>query len=586
MRHHFKPGSSHRRLFVVFAIASVLFLAVLGRIILLQTTESDALRQAGKAQRTTESVLKARRGTLFDRSGNELAISVPQRTLYANPRLVTDPQGTVSMLAALLGLSADKQQSLLASFTAKDKGFVYVDRQVDDELADAVMALDMPGISGYSEDSRMMPSGNVGRSVIGRTDVDGVGIAGLELQFNPLLAGVNGERVVEHDRDGRSIPGSGTTTHAAVAGEDVVLTLDRSLQYQVEKLLTQRVTDLLAKGGTAVVLDSSTGEIYAMANVERNEDGTVSVTSANLAAVGAYEPGSVAKVFSIAAAINEGVTTPDTTIDVPGKYVFDEDTQWEYTISDAEPHDTMPMTLRDIIVHSSNIGTLLTAGKMPVTTLAGYLTAFGFGQTTGLDFPNESAGIIKPVDKWQGSEKATVTYGYGYAATAIQLAAAVNTIANDGTYVAPKLVLSTIDAVGKVTPTEPSPTHQVVTPQTAAEMTAMMKDVVCDDKGTGKLARIDDISVAGKTGTSRKVQANGTYVGDDGEMSYTATFAGFLPADDPKVTILVSIDEPDPTSRDRFGGTAAAPLFAKIADAAIHELLITPPQGDQVCAAT
>ncbi|MEO5724180.1 MAG: penicillin-binding protein 2, partial [Ilumatobacteraceae bacterium] len=372
-----------------------------------------------------------------------------------------------------------------------------------------------------------------------------------------------------------------------IPGDDLVLTVDRSLQYQVEQALLAGINKptVMAKGASAVILDSSTGEVLAMANVDRDKAGNAKVTAANNAAVAAHEPGSVAKVFSISASVNEGIASPDTTINVPPYIIFGEGTPYQHIVRDAESHDTGPMTLRQILVQSSNIGTWLTAKQLGSQKLAAYLTAFGFGSTTALDFPGESAGLIKPWQNWQGTENATVTYGYGYSATALQLVSAVNTIANGGIYVAPKLVKAVVDSSGKMVSTPPSASHQVVTAATAQQMTSMMTDVVCSKKGTGYLAQIPGMTVAGKTGTAYKVQAGGGYQSADGQRAYFATFVGFFPATNPKVTILVSVDEPDPTSNDRFGGTASAPIFVDLAQAAIHELQISPAPGDHGCPA-
>ncbi len=579
---HFTAGNPRRRLVALFVVSLVLFVAVIGRVAYLQTFGSESLLAAGRAQRVTESVLHAQRGTIFARDGGELALSVPSSTIIANPKLVTDPTGAAATLASLLGLSAEKQRSLVEAFTLKEKSFVYVARQVDEQLAETVMALRLAGVDVLSEDRRIMPSGEVGRSLLGRTDIDGIGIAGLELLYDELLTGSDGERVREHDRNGRSIPGSGTTTVEPVPGVDLVLSLDRSLQFQVENALLARVTELQAKGGTVIVMSTATGEIYAVANVTRDtESNEVAVTSANLAAVDAFEPGSVAKVFSLAAAVDAGLAGPDTTISVPGTWTFNEGTQWELKIKDAEPHDEMPMTLRDIIVDSSNIGTLLMSSGLSEDQFHEYMSGFGFGQPTGLGFPDETNGWLADVSEWNASDQAAMSYGYAYGASAFQLAAAVNTVANGGVYVAPKLLLATIGSDGEVVETEPSVTRTVLSPETAATMTDMMEDVVC--LGTGRDARLDGISAAGKTGTAYK-NSNGSY-GEDGNRAYRASFVGFFPAQAPQVTILVTIDEPDPTSNDRFGGKAAAPLFATVATAAIHELAIAPTPGDTGCAA-
>jgi len=564
----------------MLALIALIFFAIIVRVVWLQTGGSDTLRAAGRAQRVSESVLHAQRGTIFARDGGELAVSVPSSSIFVNPQLVSDPETTVSMLSAMLGLDATKQAKLLASLKAKDKSFVYVARQIDDQTADAVMTLNLAGVDRLREDKRTMPSGEVGRSVLGRTDVDGNGTAGLEMQFDSLLTGTDGERVREHDAKGRSIPGSDATTIQPIPGEDLVLTLDRSLQFQVEQGLLTRVDEVKAKGGTAIVMDTATGEIYAVANVERDtKDGLVKVTSANLAAVEAFEPGSVAKVFSLSAVVDTGSANPETVIDVPGKMVFNKGTQWEKTVNDAEPHATVPMSMRDILVHSSNLGTYKLAKEIGNDTLAKYLDLFGFGHKTALNFPGETNGIIDSPDQWQGTEAVTVTYGYHYQASALQFAAAVNAVANKGVFVEPKLLKATIGADGSVKETAASATHKVISPESATTMTSMLQGVVCE--GTGMDARVPGMSVAGKTGTAYKVQ-KGTY-GDKTNRLYRASFVGFFPTAAPKVTILVTIDEPDPTSSDRFGGKAAAPLFAKIATAAIHELAIMPTAGDTGC---
>jgi cell division protein FtsI (penicillin-binding protein 3) len=568
---------ARRRLVAVFVI-SVRCLQPSSRAAFLQTAGSESCSRL--ARQRLEAVLHAPRGTIFARDGGELVMSAQQHH-HGQPELVTDPTGVSSVLATMLQLPQEKQQALLAAFTAKDKSFVYIARQIDDDIAGAVMSLNLSGIDVLREDKRIMPSGEVGRSLLGRTDIDGIGTAGLELLYNEELTGVEGERVREHDAKGRSIPGSGATTTDPVPGDDLVLTLDRSLQFQVEQALLTRVEELKAAGGAVVVMDVATGEIYAIANVSRGDDGIVAVTSANLAAVEPFEPGSVAKVFSLSSVVDTGVANPGTVIEVPGKIVYDRGTPWMHTITDAEPHGTQPMSLRDIIVHSSNIGTLLLTDEVGTERFGAYLESFGFGQKTALDFPNESAGLFKPASEWQGTERQSHSYGYGYSVTALQLAAAVNTVANGGVYVAPKLVEAVIGADGDV-PTPLPRTHQVIQPATAATMTDMMKGVVCE--GTGKGEQIPGISVAGKTGTAYKVQDDNTY-GAAGTRAYRASFVGYFPADAPRVTILVTIDEPDPTSNDRFGGKAAAPLFSSIATAAIHELQITPTPGDTGCPA-
>ena len=572
----------------MFIVTTFALALVIARVVILQTTDAGALRAAGLAQRTSETTLRASRGVIFDRNGDELALSVPSTTIYANPKLVTDVVGTVSALTTLLNLSPQKQQSLTAAFTSKEKGFVYVARQVDDSLARAVTSLDLHGIFAIDEDRRTMPGGEVGRSVIGLTDIDGDGIAGIEKQYDEILTGVDGEQVRQHDRDGRSLPGAGTVTQAPTPGDDIILTIDRSVQYAVEIAMLEQASTLGARGGTAIVMSTKTGEIIAMVGVRISDDGIYRVTSGNIAAVDAAEPGSVAKAITVAGALNEGVVTPDTYIEVPWQKKFS-----DTMLHDAEVHATETWPVSKILVESSNIGTIEIFLRQGDTLREAkekqyeYMRAFGLGERTPLDFPDESSGILKDWKKWEGSEPYTLAYGQGVSSTSIQLAAAINVIANDGRYVAPKLVKATIGADGEVTDTAASETRDVVGPEVAKQMNALMREVVCT--GTAKAAQVPGVSVAGKTGTGLKAQPNGTYVNERGERTYYSSFVGFFPAEDPEVTVLISIDEPPGAEGQitRFGGTAAAPVFAKIAPTIMHELAVTPPlAGGGGCAPT
>lgn len=559
----------------------LVFAVFVGWLILIQMWAGSDFRTSGADQRRSTVTLAAPRGTIFDRDGNEMAITVPATSIYADPRAVLDPVASAHVLAQMLGLDAVSEAELATKLGDKSTTFVYVQRFVDEEVADAILSLELAGVNGVTEPKRVQVAGGLARNVVGRTDPFGTGSTGLELQYEKVLRGQDGSMVREVNVAGRSLPGSSEVVRAARPGTDLVLTIDRSMQYQVEQALVQRVEQLRAKGGNAIVLDTETGEVLSIASVRRDDKGVVEVSSGNLAAVEAHEPGSVAKIFSVAATIDSGAAGPDSMYMVPGVFVFDEGTDYAKPIKDAYPHETEPMSLRDILVRSSNIGTMMVAEPIGIEGMHSYLADFGFGRATGLDYPGESAGSLRAADKFRGSEKATITYGYGFAATSLQLVAAVNTVANHGTYVAPRLVRSTIDENGVVWETPMGETRRVVEESTARTMTDLLTDVVC--LGTGSQAQVAGMSVAGKTGTGYKIQDNGTYVTDDGTRSYFATFVGYLPAANPRVTILVSIDEPDPSSRDRFGGTAAAPVFAKLATIAIQELSIEPPAGDTGC---
>jgi len=571
---HHRVKNRLRLTVVLFIVALT---ALLGRVVLLQTIQGDAYYEASVEQRTRVNILRAARGVIFDRNGNELALSVPSTTVYADPRDITDVPAVARALSVALAHTPEQEARLLAALSAPGSKFSYIARGLTKENAQTLLGLGLPGVYSYKEPSRQVEGGVAG-AVIGRTDPDGLGTSGLEKQFNTILTGVDGKGIREVDKNGRSIAGVQSTTAAPVPGDDIVLTLDKNIQFQTDTALLDRVGQLSAKGGTAIVMDSMTGHIYAMSNVRRNAAGSAVLASGNFAAVEAYEPGSVAKVFSVSAALNEGAVTPESVFTVPGSIVVD-----KFPIRDAWPHGPIDMNVRTIVSESSNIGTLMTAEKISSEKLHDYLAAFGFGQKTGLDYPGESRGTLRKANKWRGTEKVTVSYGYGMASTALQMIAGVNTVANKGTYVAPQLVSATIDKAGKRHPVPESATRSVLKPETAASMTEMLREVICT--GTGELAQVKGMEIAGKTGTGYKVQANGTYSTDTGGRKYFASFVGYFPAANPRVTMLISIDEPDASSRDRFGGTAAAAVFARLVPGVMHELGIQATGSGTGCKA-
>ena len=571
---HHRVKSRIRLTVGLFIVALTL---LLGRVVLLQTVQRDGYFAASVDQRTRVNILRAARGVIFDRNGNELALSVPSTTVYADPRDITDVPAVASALSVALAHTPEQAARLLAALNAPGSKFSYIARGMTKENAQTLLGLGLPGIYSYREPSRQVEGGVAG-AVIGRTDPDGLGTSGLEKQFNKILTGVDGKGIREVDKNGRSIAGVQTTTAAPVPGDDIVLTLDRNIQFQTDTALLDRVGQLSAKGGTAIVMNSTTGQVYAMSNVRRNAAGSAVLASGNFAAVEAYEPGSVAKVFSVSAALNEGAVTAETVFTVPGAIVVD-----KYPIRDAWPHGPIDMNVKAIVSESSNIGTLMTAETISSNSLHDYLYAFGFGQKTGLDYPGESRGTLRPANKWRGTEKVTVSYGYGMAVTPLQMIAGVNTVANKGTYVAPQLVSATIDKAGKLHPVPESATRSVLKPETAAVMTDMLREVICT--GTGELAQVKGMEIAGKTGTGYKVQSNGTYSTDAGGRKYFASFVGYFPAANPQVTMLISIDEPDASSRDRFGGTAAATVFARLVPGVMHELGIQATGSGTGCKA-
>lgn len=583
MTDNVNAGDMRKRISVMFVVILGVLCLVYLRVVVLQTWKADGYREISEVQRTRSNVIRAERGAIYDRDGAELAIPIPTRTIFADPREVTDPVTTARALGMVLQLTPEAEMELANRLQNKGSSFTYVVRQVDSVIAQAVLDLKLPGVATYREEGRAVTTEGL-RPLIGRTDLDGIGIGGMEMQYDAVLTGVNGKLEREVNSRGQSIASAGSEYVPAVRGANLVTTIHRSLQFQVDGILQQQVERILARSGTAIVMHTQTGEIYAMSNVRRNDDGTYSNSAGNIAAVEAHEPGSVAKVFSVAAAIEDGTVTAQSTFSVPGKQVFNRGTQWEQEIKDAYPHGLEQMSVRKILVDSSNLGTVQISQTLSTERNRQWLAAFGFGEKTSLQFPGETRGLLKLARNWQGTEQFTFAYGYGYASNAVQLVSAVNVVANDGVYIGPKLVSAMVDEVGVSTPTPPAPTRRVVSSATAATMRTLLTDVVC--YGTAQLAKIPGMSVAGKTGTGYIRQDNGTYLKDDGSRAYFASFVGFLPANKPQFTVLVSIDEPDPSSRDRFGGTAAAPVFQRIGQVIVNELDLRPEPGDTGCVGT
>jgi cell division protein FtsI (penicillin-binding protein 3) len=571
-----------------------MMVAVVVRVGMLQTVDQKRLAAEGESQRLSNVTLTAPRGAIFDRNGFELALSIPQTTLWADPRAVVDKGATAASLANALGLTAaqtDDMQQRLQS----DKEFVYVARQVDDATAKKVADLKLKGVYQYNEPKRFYPAGDLAKGVLGGTDTDGKGTAGLEEQQDATLTGEPGELIREMDQQGRSIPSGQNQLIPATPGNDLVLTIDKTLQFTTEELLKQQVGALGAGGGRAVVMDTATGDVLAMASVDADKStGQVSVSSANRVVTDQFEPGSVAKIVPSSAVLDLGDATPDTYWHVTGVHKSD-----VFEIEDVEQHGNVDLTTTQIIAVSSNIGAVLIGQRVGPQNMEKYLHAYGFGEPSGLGLPNETAGTLAPSAEWSDSQRDTINYGQGFAVSALQVAAAMNTIANHGTYVAPRLVDATIDKAGQRHESAPSATHTVLKPETAAAMVPILEQVWC--VGTAHSApRIEGYSVAGKTGTGYIAQnANYMVVGADGKLRedgykdaqgqrhYNASFAGFLPAENPKITILVTIIDPPGDgatgSRPHFGGNTAAPVFSGIAHEALQQLQIPPSANGGAC---
>jgi cell division protein FtsI (penicillin-binding protein 3) len=553
-----------RRLVGLLLVVVLAFGAVGYRLVHLQVLTDERYEAYGAEQRIRSVVLPADRGSIFDRNGHDLAVSIPQRTIWADPRLVEDHIGAAAALAPLV----DEDATTLEARLGGDSHFAYVARRVPDAVARQVEALDLPGVFFLDEPKRFAPSGDLGRSMLGQVGVDNEGLSGLELQYDDILTGTPGELVVEKDRDGRTIPTGEHQLVPALRGEDLVLTIDRSLQHETERALAEQIVAKGAKGGIAIVSRPATGEILSMANFTTDPDtGAPVATGNNMALTTVFEPGSVNKVISVAAALEERLVSPETVLEVP-------DSMWvaDHEFSDHDPHPTEGWSVTRILTESSNIGTIKLAQMLGTDRVDSYLRRFGFGAPTGLGFPNEAAGIMLDPGDWSGTSMGSIPIGQGIAVTALQMLAAYNVLANDGTYVPPRLVLDTVDAAGKRHPAPTAEPRPVVSPRTAEQMRDMLVNVVAE--GTGSRGGVTGYTVAGKTGTARKPQPTGGYEDANGNYAYVATFTGFVPAERPELSIIVAIDEP---AFDIYGGSVAAPVFADLAQYGLRLFKVPPP---------
>jgi cell division protein FtsI (penicillin-binding protein 3) len=509
-------------------------------------------------QRVRRIALPAERGTIYDRSMHELALSLPAKAIFADPALVQDPAGTTARLSEILDVRpADLRRSLTA-----ESRFEYLARAVDLAVANRVDRLDLPGIGFIDEPKRTYPGGGLAAQVLGFVGVDGAGLAGLELQWDGVLAGRAGRMLVEQDPDGLSIPQGRLEVEEPRRGRDLVLTIDKDLQYFTERALAGAVEQNGALGGTVIVLEPSTGDVLAMAtnpafDANAFPDAPAFVTR-NRGVTDVYEPGSVNKVITASAALEEGVMGIRERLWVPPRYQVG-----DKVFTEAHPRPAMSMTLTDIISQSSNIGTIMTAQRLGSERLDDYLRDFGFGVETGIRFPGESDGILMPEEEWWTTSMGTIPIGQGIAVTPLQMASVYATVANDGVRLAPRLVRGTVEG-DDVRERDPLVSERVVSTRTARLVTRMLADAVAS--GTGQEAQIPGYWVAGKTGTARKPLQDALGYSEE----YVASFIGFAPARDPAVVVAAIIDEPDTV----YGGVAAAPLFREVAEFALAHLRV------------
>jgi cell division protein FtsI/penicillin-binding protein 2 len=548
---------SDRRIRLLLVLLLAVFGVSLARATWLQTVRAADLGQRASSQQHETVTIPAGRGTIVDRMGVQLAISEEAVTVYANPRQIVNPREVAVAAAKTLGVDADV---LYPQLLDKSKGFVYVKRKVDAEHAKALRERNFAGVGFLPEEQRVYPQGSVAAHVLGYAGTDNRGLAGLELQLERVLGGRAGSETYVKDPFGRVL--NVVESRPERPGRDVFLTLDHTIQANAESVVRSTVSQWGAQRATAVVLDTQTGGILAMAVAPGFDANAYARTPAdrhrNVAVTDTYEPGSTFKLVTVAGALSEGLVNESTPFTLPyGIHVADR------VVHDAEPRGTETMTVAQILSRSSNVGAITLAQLLGPQRLGRWIERFGFGEKTGIDFPGETAGIVLPVDEWSGSTIGNVPIGQGIGVTAVQMAAAYAAVANGGVWTAPHLV----DHVSGGRRTKPDH-RRVLSAPIAGQVLRMLENVVSE--GTGTLAAVPGYTIAGKTGTAAKPDpVNGGY----STSNYVASFIGIVPASRPRFVILVSVDEPRGAI---WGGVVAAPAFKRIADFVLQYLEVPP----------
>ena len=557
--------NGRRRLLALLILSVLAFLAISGRLIVLQVFDAGSLDQAAARQRLTVIDLPATRGRIFDRNLNDLALSVPARAIWADPRLVKDKPRTAARLARTLGI----KKATLAERLASKGRFVYLARRVPKVRGDIVQRMNLPGVFVEVDVARRYPSGTVAAQVLGFVDIDGHGQAGIEQQYDGLLRGHPGKIQLERDPQGRAIPQGRRSLEPAEPGTDLVLTIDQHLQYVTEQALYRAVRDHKARAGSVVVMSPRTGEVLAMANVPTFDPNRIARSKPearkNRAIADMFEPGSTNKTITAAAALQHGIVTPRTETIVPDNLPLCP----EKTFRDSHSHAPELMSFADIVAQSSNVGTIMAARDLGPDRLYKAQVDFGYGRKSGVDLPGESPGILRDAKTWYCTDLGTNAIGQGVAVTVLQMASVYATVANNGVLRAPTLLRGTVDARGHIAKASRKPGRRVLSARTARSLSRILEGVVREG-GTGTAAALEEWRVAGKTGTARKPDPNrrgylpGAYVG---------SFIGFAPAERPAVVVAVVIDQP---TRGYYGGSVAAPVFREVTASALRRLGVVP----------
>ncbi|MGW7789881.1 MULTISPECIES: peptidoglycan D,D-transpeptidase FtsI family protein [Streptomyces] len=591
-------GSPRPRLRLVSLALTLVLLAFVVRLLQVQAVDASAYTARAEQNRYVVHTLAAERGEITDRNGVALAVSEDAYDITADPTMFSAKQlkigdGPEQAAALLAPILRQDQAALVKKLRPENRNSRYTrlaarqTPQVWQQIKDLKTALAkkaetdrttvnvLSGVFADPSSQRVYPNGELAAGILGWVNADGQGGGGIEQKLNKQLAGKDG-KVRYAQAGGREVPTAGSTETPAVPGADVELTIDRDIQWAAQNAISEQVKQSKADRGYVIVQDTRTGQILAMANSPGFDPNDLAKADGdamgNAALQDAYEPGSTAKVMSMAAVLEKNVATPLTHVVVPNRLH-----RGDRLFQDDIDHATWYLTLNGVLAKSSNIGTILATGELGKTqpeankVLYSYLRKFGIGGYTGLGFPGETPGILAPPQKWSTSQQYTIPFGQGFSINAMQAASVYSTIANGGVRVEPTLVRGTKGADGRFTPAPKPKQTRVVSAKTAKTLAQMLESVVDDEQGTGVKARIPGYRVAGKTGTANRVDpATGRYRG------YTSSFAGFAPADNPRITVYCAIQ--NATSGSYFGGQICGPIYKQVMEFALKTLQI-PPTG-------
>lgn len=549
---------------------TLVVLVFAGRLVWVQGIHGSEVAAIALAKRLTapqESI--GTRGEITDADGKALAVSVERYVISVNQLLVADYQGTNGTSDGAVGVAdrlaplLDMDPATLGATLVGEREYKVIKKDVLPAVAREIRAEGLPGVNVDKTAERIYPNGTLAGNVIGFVNSGGVGLDGLEAALDDRLQGTAGSEVYESGRRGQPIPGGYSESTAAVAGDSVQLTLDADIQWKAQEAIDAQVAATGADSGSIVVMDTVTGEIYALADsgsIDPNDPGTVDGSLAPSVS-DVFEPGSTGKVITMAAALESGLVTPQTQFQVPYEYTAENG----QTFKDSHEHGVLNLTTTGILAESSNTGTVMIGQHLTLAQRYDYLSRFGFGAKTGIELPAESAGLLRAGDTWDTWDKRSqlsVLFGQAVSVTALQATSVFATIANNGVHVQPHLIKGWTDADGTYTAAEIPAGTQIVSEQTADTVLSMLESVV--DDGTGASASIPGYRVAGKTGTAQNF---------GGGPGITASFIGVAPADSPRLAVSVVLKNP---RSSEWGGTVAAPVFSDVTAYALAELGVAP----------